>query len=131
MYEIAKNLIQSQTFTSHLGIKITRLDKDKAQLMLPYKPFLGEERVNGGAIASLVDLAATGAFWCQPDLSSKSKGATVSLNINFMKLVRKSDIFAIAIVEKRGASICVGTVTVKSNSTEKVALATVTYKLNA
>ena len=58
MYEIAENLIQSQTFTSHLGIKITRLDKDKAQLMLPYKPFLGEERVNGGAIASLIDFAS-------------------------------------------------------------------------
>ena len=130
MYEIAKNLIETQTFTDHLGVKIIRLEQDKARLKLPYQRFLGEERVNGGAIASLIDLAATCAFWCQSNLSSASKGATISLNINFMKLVRKSDIFAHAIVERRGSNICVGTVTVKNISDEKIALATVTYKLN-
>ena len=94
MYEIARNLIETQAFSHHLGIKIERLEQDKACLTLPYDAFLGEERVNGGAIASLIDLSATCAFWCHSDLSSKSRGATISLNINFMKLVRKSDIFA-------------------------------------
>ena len=131
MYKIARNLIESQAFTHHLGIKITKLEQNKACLTLPYDAFLGEERVNGGAIASLIDLSATCAFWCHSDLSSKSRGATISLNINFMKLVRKSDIFAYAAVARRGSNICVGSVNVKTGSDEKVAIAMVTYKLNA
>ncbi len=130
MYEIARNLIETQSFTQHLGIKITKLEQNKACLTLPYDYFLGKERVNGGAIASLIDLAATCAFWCHSDLSSNSRGATISLNINFMKLVRKSDIFAYAVVERRGSNICVGSVTVKTTSDEKVAIAIATYKLN-
>ena len=131
MYEIARNLIETQAFSHHLGIKIERLEQDKACLTLPYDAFLGEERVNGGAIASLIDLSATCAFWCHSDLSSESRGATISLNINFMQLVRKSDIFACAAVERRGSNICVGSVNVKTGSDEKVAIAMVTYKLNA
>ena len=119
MYEIARNLIETQSFTQHLGIKITKLEQNKACLTLPYDDFLGKERVNGGAIASLIDLAATCAFWCHSDLSSNSRGATISLNINFMKLVRKSDIFASAVVESRGSNICVGSVTVKTTGDEK------------
>ena len=130
MYKIARNLIESQAFTRHLGIKITKLEQNKACLTLPYDAFLGEERINGGAIASLIDLSATCAFWCQPDLSSKSRGATISLNINFMKLVRKSDIFAAATVERRGSNICVGSVMVRTSNDEKVAMAIATYKLN-
>ena len=131
MFEIARNLIETQAFSHHLGIKIKKLEQDKACLTLPYDAFLGEDRVNGGAIASLIDLSATCAFWCHSDLSSKSRGATISLNINFMKLVRKSDIFAYAAVARRGSNICVGSVTVKTGSDEKVAIAMVTYKLNA
>ena len=86
MYEIARNLIETQAFTQHLGIKITKLEQNKAHLTLPYRDFLGEERVNGGAIASLIDLSATCAFWCHSDLSSQSRGATISLNINFISL---------------------------------------------
>ena len=130
MYKIARNLIENQAFTHHLGIKVTKLEQNKACLILPYNEFLGEERVNGGAIASLIDLSATCAFWCHSDLSSESRGATISLNINFMKLVRKSDIFAAAAVQKRGSNICVGSVTVRTTSDEKVAMAIVTYKLN-
>ena len=130
MYKIARNLIESQAFTRHLGIKITKLEQNKACLTLPYDAFLGEERINGGAIASLIDLSATCAFWCHPDLSSKSRGATISLNINFMKLVRKSDIFAAAAVERRGSNLCVGSVTVRTSNDEKVAMAIATYKLN-
>ena len=130
MYKIARNLIENQAFTHHLGIKVTKLEQNKACLILPYNEFLGEERVNGGAIASLIDLSATCAFWCHSDLSSESRGATISLNINFMKLVRKSDIFASAAVQRRGSNICVGSVTVRTSSDEKVAMAIVTYKLN-
>ena len=130
MYKIARNLIENQAFTHHLGIKVTKLEQNKACLILPYNEFLGEERVNGGAIASLIDLSATCAFWCHSDLSSESRGATISLNINFMKLVRKSDIFASAVVQRRGSNICVGSVTVRTSSDEKVAMAIVTYKLN-
>ena len=130
MYKIARNLIENQAFTDHLGIKITKLEQNKACLTLPYNEFLGEERVNGGAIASLIDLSATCAFWCHSDLSSESRGATISLNINFMKLVRKSDIFAAAAVERRGSNICVGSVTVRTSNDEKVAMAIATYKLN-
>ena len=130
MYEIAENLIQGESFADHLGIEIVSCREDWAKLKLPFASFLGDERINGGAIASLVDLAATCAFWSHPEVNDGSKGTTIGFNINFMKLVKKSDIFAIGVVKRRGSNICVGTAEVESALGEKIALATITYKLN-
>ena len=130
MYEIAKNLINEQNFTAHLGVEIINCQLNQALLKLPYESFLGEERINGGAIASLIDLAATCAIWCHRSVTPKARGATIGLNINFMKLVRKSDIFALSTVKKRGSNISVAAVEVGSQNKENIAFATVTYKLN-
>ena len=130
MYQTAKKLIKGEAFATHIGVEIVSCRKDWAHLRLPYASFLGDERVNGGAIASLIDLAATCAFWSHPEVNDGSKGATIGFNINFIKLVKKGDIFAIGVVKRRGSNICVGTAEVESALGEKIALATITYKLN-
>ena len=131
MYEIAKELIARQSYADHLGIVLIDCREDWAQLKLPYKRFLGDERVNGGAIASLVDITATCAFWSHKTVNKDSRGATIGFSINFLKLVTKSDIFATGIVKRRGSNVCVGTVEVDSELSGNIAIATVTYKLNS
>lgn len=119
-----------QAFARHLGIELVSATTDHAVLRLPYQPFLGDDRVNGGAISSLVDLAATCAFWTHPDVGDQARGATVGFSINYLKLTVQADLLASARVRRRGGSICVGDVSVTNPFGEEVALATVTYKLN-
>lgn len=104
---------------------------DRAVVRLPWREALGTERVNGGAIATLVDSAATCAFWSHPDIGPDARGATVGFSINYLALVVRSALTATATVRRRGGSLCVGEVTVHNEAGQDVAIATVTYKLEA
>ncbi|MGR8920581.1 MAG: PaaI family thioesterase [Gammaproteobacteria bacterium] len=131
MIRHARAIAVDQAFARHLGVELVSAETDRAVLRLPYKAALGEDRVNGGAIASLVDLAATCAFWSHPDVGDDSRGATVGFSISFMRLTVAADLVATAHVRRRGGSLCVGDVAVTNPAGEEVAIATVTYKLNA
>lgn len=131
MFEQARAIALEQSYSRHLGVELVSLDTDQAVLRLPFNDFLGDDRVNGGAIASLVDLAATCAFWSHPQVNDESRGATVGFSINFMQLSVAVELIATARVRRRGGSICFGDVAVTNPAGNEVAMATVTYKLNA
>ena len=124
-----KQIAERETFSQHIGIEIKSVEADHVVLALPYQEFLGAERVHGGAISSLIDLAGTCACWAHPDLSEAHLGATVGFSINFLSLVRQADLIADARVRRRGGSICVAEVSVTDQERE-VAIAQLTYKLN-
>ena len=130
VYERVKAIASEQEYSRHLGIELVSHEVDQAVLRLPYREFLGVERVNGGAISSLVDLAATCAFWSHPTVGPQSRGATVGFSINFLHLVRACDLLASARVRRRGGTLCVGDVAVTDLDGVEVAIAVVTYKLN-
>ncbi len=130
MPDHARAIAVDQAYARHLGIELVSATTDHAVLRLPYRPCLGEDRVNGGAISSLVDLAATCAFWTHPEVGAQARGATIGFSINFLKLAVAEDLTATARVRRRGGSICVGDVSVTNPGGDEVALATVTYKLN-
>lgn len=130
MLEQVKEMAEGLRFSRHLGFELLSAATDRAVLRLPYAEHLGIERINGGAISALVDVAATCAFWSHDDVGVDSRGATVGLSINFLRLVVACDLTATATVRRRGGTICVGEVTVTDPVGAEVAIATVTYKLN-
>ena len=87
--------------------------------------------MHGGAISALIDIAATAAFWSHPSVGEGSRGATVDFSVNFLKLAVAVDLLATATVRRRGGSLCVGDVVVENPDGDEIAVARVTYKMNA
>lgn len=131
MIDHARSIAVNQAYARHLGVELVSASTDHAVLRLPYQPFLGDDRVNGGAISSLIDLAATCSIWTHSEVGDDARGATVGFSINYLKLSVAVDLTATARVRRRGGSICVADVSVTNPGGEEVAIATVTYKLDA
>ncbi|CAN0148376.1 unnamed protein product [Phaeothamnion confervicola] len=127
--ERVRYIAAGQHFARHLSIEVVSIEVDRAVLRLPYREYLGIERVNGGAIASLVDLAGTCACWSNPLVSEAARGATIGFTINYLKLVVASDLIASGQVRRRGGSLCVAEVSVCNEAGDEVAIATINYKL--
>jgi uncharacterized protein (TIGR00369 family) len=123
-------IASEQSFARHLGIEVVSIADDCVVLRLPYRDYLGIERVNGGAISALVDLAGTCACWSHPSAGDAARGATVGFDIHFLKLVIAEDLVASARVRRRGGTLCIAEVEVRNAREEEVAVATLTYKLD-
>ena len=129
MLERVKTIVEGEPYPQHLGIKLVESAQDRAVLCLPYRECLGLDRVDGGAISSLVDVAAVCAFWSHPDIGPDARGATVGFSINFLRKATALDLIATATVRRRGRNICIGDVSVTTDAGEEIAMATVTYML--
>jgi uncharacterized protein (TIGR00369 family) len=86
--------------------------------------------VHGGAIAGLVDTAATAAFWAKSGLGPGARGTTIGFSLSFLAAGRGVDLVADARVRRRGREICNGEVVVRDARGAEVAQAIVTYKLS-
>ena len=121
--------IASESFANWLGTELVHGENDRVVVRLPYQEHLGKGRIHGGAITALIDVAATAAFWSSPLVTSNSRGATVALSVNFLKLAKETDLYANATVRRRGGTLCTGNVVVTDEDASEVAIAVVTYKL--
>lgn len=121
--------IANERFASLLGARLRESGPDRAVVELPYSAKLGAGRIHGGAISSLIDIAATAAFWNCPRLGPEARGATVGFTVNFLKLAVRTDLLATATVRRRGGTLCTGDVSVCDEQGDEVAVAIVTYKL--
>ncbi len=126
-----ENIVSREGFAELLGIQLIEREPDRVVARMPYKESLGVGRINGGAISALVDIVATAAFWSHPDLSPTARGATVGFTINFLRLAEQTDLTATATVRRRGGTLSTGEVTVVNDEGAEVAMAVVTYKLDA
>src|SRR5262249_54301563 len=115
-----------------LGIETVEVAPDRVQVRLPFRPEVTTvgDLVHGGAIAALVDVAATAAFWTGADLARNPRGTTIGFTVNFLAPALVCDLVAEARVVQRGRSISVGEVTVTDAGGRAVARALVTYKLD-
>ena len=127
-YDRARSIAEGG-FAQVLGARCLEVADDRVVVRMPWHERLGIERIHGGAISALVDVAATAAFWARGGLGPESRGATVGFSISFTRLSARTDLVATATVRKRGGSICFGEVSVANVAGEEVAFATVTYKL--
>jgi uncharacterized protein (TIGR00369 family) len=128
---VVDGFIVGSPFGRHLGIVSESVEVDHIRLRLPYREALTTigDMVHGGAIASLVDVAATGACWATADLDPSARGTTIGFAINYLSAGRGQDLIADAQVIQRGRAISVCDVHVRGADGTLVARATVTYKL--
>lgn len=126
-------LIAGAPYGKLLGLEFVDAEVDCVRLRLPYRAELTTlgDTVHGGAIASLVDAAATASFWASPDIQPGSRGTTIGFSINFVSAGRGRDLVATARVRRRGREISTGEVSVRDSEQREVAVALVTYKLSA
>jgi uncharacterized protein (TIGR00369 family) len=126
---IVHGAIGASPYGSKLGVAVEEVAADRVRMRLPWKPehVTVGDMVHGGAIASLVDIAATGAAWATPDLAPGTRGTTIGFSISYLSAARACDLVADARVVQRGRSIVVIEVDVRGGDSH-VARATVTYK---
>ena len=118
-------------FGKILGAKLVDLEEGYRRMTLPWREELsrGDAQVHGGVIAALIDKAGTTAAWSYNDIPAGTKGATVSMNVNFLEGAM-TDMLAEARTIRRGGSIIVVDVDVINDQGGKVAKGMVTYKIS-
>lgn len=130
---LVSGFIVGSPFAKTLGVVAEEIGTDRVRLRLPFRDEVTTigDLVHGGAIAGLVDVSATAAFWANPEVDPSSRGTTIGFSINFLNGGRGTDLIATATVLQRGRSISIGEVRVGDANGTLVATATVTYKLDA
>jgi uncharacterized protein (TIGR00369 family) len=130
---LVERVIVGSPYGRLLGLVLESCETDRVVVRLPYRDevtTLGDT-VHGGAIAGLVDTAATAAFWAKADIAPGSRGTTIGFSLSFLSAGRGADLVAEASVRRRGREICNGEVIVRDAAGKDVAQAIVTYKLSA
>lgn len=116
----------------HLGMTLVEAAPDRVVVGLPFRQHnvtLGDQ-VHGGAIAALIDAAATAVAWTGTDAQAPpARGTTVNLEVSFMAAARACDLTATATVPRRGRTICFCSVEVHDPTGALVAQGRAVYKL--
>jgi uncharacterized protein (TIGR00369 family) len=130
--EIIRQAIVASPLATLLGIETVEVAPDLVRVRLPFRSEVTTvgDLVHGGAIAALIDVAATAAFWTGADLARNPRGTTIGFTVNFLAPARSSELIANARVVQRGRSISVGEIDVTGVDGRPVARALVTYKLD-
>jgi uncharacterized protein (TIGR00369 family) len=125
-------LIVRSPYGALLGLELVGAEEDVVRVRLPYRAEVTTigDTVHGGAIAGLVDAAATASFWASPTIDLRSRGTTIGFSLNFVSAGRGKDLVATARVRRRGREISTGEVSVADGEGREVAVALVTYKLS-
>jgi len=129
--EVVRGMIVGAPLARLLGIVAEAVEADRVRLRLPYRAEVTTigDTVHGGAIASLVDVAATAAVWSAADLTQSPRGTTIGFTLNFLAAARARDLVATAVVIQRGRTICVCDVQVADSDGTAIARSLVTYKV--
>ena len=129
--EIIRQFLPTSPYVGHLGIQLIDMQPDVATLRLPFAESLITigTTMHGGAIASLIDIAAMVAAWADDSMPENMRGTTVSLSVTYLAPAEHEDIQATARVLRRGRSLVYLDVEVQSVSGKSIARGLVTYKL--
>ena len=122
----------SSPLGKHLGWSCREMREDLAIFEMPFAPHnvtVGT-MVHGGAIAALVDAAATAASWASLDIEPTARGSTLGFSINYLEPAIETVLVATAKVVRRGRSVVVVGVDVHDRNAKLVAQASVTYKMS-
>ena len=128
----AHDLIERAPFAAMLGLRIESAHEGEAVVRLPFSPKLlngggPNVPIHGGAIASLIDVAACAAIWSLPETT---RSATISITVNYTGPGIATDLVAQAHVRRSGKKVASVTVEVRDAQGALVADALVTYKIS-
>jgi uncharacterized protein (TIGR00369 family) len=129
--ELIAQFLPVSPFVRHLGIRLERLEPDRALLVMPFgEPLVTiDDVVHGGAVSSLIDTAAMAASWSTREVPENIRGTTVGLSVQFLAAARGRELLADATVIRRGKTLCYCEVGVSDSDGQLVAKGLVTYKL--
>ncbi|HEY2776170.1 MAG TPA: PaaI family thioesterase [Candidatus Binatia bacterium] len=132
MTDVVRSAIVASPLAALLGIELVEVADDLVRARLPFRTEVTTigDLVHGGAIAALVDVAATAAAWTRADLSRSPRGTTIGFSLNYLNGAVATDLVATATVIQRGKSVQVIEVDVRGTGEKAIARATVTYKLD-
>jgi uncharacterized protein (TIGR00369 family) len=129
--DLIRGFMEHSPFGRVLKLEIDEIEPDRVRLSLPFDESIATyaDVVHGGAVASLIDVAATAAAWSAAEISDNPRGATVSMSVDYLRAARGKRLTAAARVTRRGSSLCFCDVEVSDADGELVAKGLVTYKL--
>ena len=130
--ELMREFVKHSPFAQKVGLRLERIEPDMAEVVLPFEEgnvTIGDV-VHGGAISTLVDVAAVAAAWSDAEIDSNPNGATVALSVNFIGAARGSDLRAVGRVTRRGRKLCFCDVGVSDSAGELVAQGLATYRFS-
>jgi len=117
-------------FGEWLGVTIDDVAEDHAVLALPYRPEHLNARgvLQGGASASLLAMAGTLAAWTGVDLDADLKLACVDLSVQYLAAAAEEDVVAEARVLRRGRSLVVLDVALRSRGGHPICRGLLSYQ---
>ena len=123
--------LANSPFARVTGLELTDMEPERATVVMPFSEQLTTfgDVVHGGAIATLLDVAAVAAAWSGVTDEGAATGATVSSSVNYMRAARGSDLTANASVTRRAKSLCFCEVQITDEDDRLVAQGIVTYKI--
>jgi len=130
--ELMEIFLPNSPFVVEMGISLIEIGDGRAKLLMPFRPELVTigDMVHGGAIAALVDITAMATSWAGAPVPEKLRGVTVSLSTEFIESANSEDLTAEGTLLRRGASLCMSEVEVRSAVNERlVAKSLATYKI--
>ncbi len=129
--ELVESFIGSSPFPTLVGLRLDQISEDHVVMSLHFREELVTMAsvVHGGAIATLIDAAASCAAWATPTPPENMQGSTVALNVSYVAAATGTDLRAEARVLRRGRSLVFLDVEVKDQGGTLIAKGTATYKL--
>jgi uncharacterized protein (TIGR00369 family) len=129
--ELFEAWLQTSPFALATALALEEMEPERAAVSMPYDEGLTTfgDVVHGGAIATLLDVAAVAAAWSGVTDEGAATGATVSSAVNYVRAARGSDLTATARVTRRAKSLCFCEVEVRDDGDALVAHGIVTYKI--
>jgi uncharacterized protein (TIGR00369 family) len=122
--------VPASPLVGHLGIRLVELEPDRAVLELPFDERLATagDVVHGGAIASLIDTAGMTAAWADDERPESFRGATVSINVDYLAAATATGLRATATVARRGGTLCFCEVAVVDDDGASIARGSVIHR---
>jgi uncharacterized protein (TIGR00369 family) len=129
--ELARAWLEHSPLVGLLGLKLGEIAPERAVLVMPYAEQLATvgDLVHGGAIMALMDTAAATAAWSAHDPAAGTKWGTVSATANFLAPARGADLRAVAMVSRRGRTVCFCRVEVADARGGPIAEGLISYRL--
>jgi uncharacterized protein (TIGR00369 family) len=130
MIDFVTEFMRRSPFGTGMGLRLAHIETDRVRVVLPYAEAVTTiaDVVHGGAVSTLVDVAATAAAWSGAEPTDNPRGATIGLTVEFLRAARGVDLTAEGRVLRRGRSVCFCEVDVTGGG-ELVAKGLVSYKL--
>ena len=116
----------------HLHFELESADASQVVIRMPFRSehTTFADQVHGGAIAALIDAAATAAAWVGVDPGNPpSRGTTVNLEVSYMAPALSTDLLATATIPRRGRSICFCQVDVHDTEGNLISQGRAVYKI--